>query len=143
MGRSSHKFHLAIWDGAVLKKRNTCKYLFERDYLRAVELTGCYLHLDHGDCGINVLSDSVKHKDHFVQSEVEIPRKCSECIHLLINLCYEFYCAKDTDKWSDFHRSLDWDVWKTEIIYVELPPPKVTTRILCQLANKDDLIGFI
>ena len=50
---------------------------------------------------------------------------------------------KDKEKWGDYPRGFDWGSWKPEFIYIQLPPLKVTTRILSQHAYNNDLIAFI
>jgi hypothetical protein len=53
------------------------------------------------------------------------------------------HCTKDADKWGDFHRGLDWGDWYPDYVYIQLQPPKVTTRDLSRHAYNDDLIAFV
>jgi hypothetical protein len=54
-----------------------------------------------------------------------------------------FCCRKDSKKWGAFERGLDWGTWEPDNIYLELPPPKVTTKNLSVHAKSGDLIMFI
>lgn len=129
--------------GAVPKKCSECQYLFEGECIRYFEEVGHYLHLDHRPCGIDGPTDPVVYEDQFVQSKVEIPRKCAKCVYLGVDRIYGFHCCKDADKWGDFHRGLDWGSWEPDCIYLQLPLPKVTTKELSLYARQDDVISFI
>jgi len=129
--------------GAVPNKCGGCPNLFEGECTRYMEQVGHYLHLDYGYCGIPGPTDPVIYRDEFIVSEVEIPRKCSKCVHLAFDRIKGFYCSKDSEKWGDLDRGLDWGAWKPDTIYLELPFPKITTRALAEHANRDDLIRFI
>lgn len=103
--------------GAVPQKCSTCDCLFEGECTRYIR----YLHLDHGPCGIDGPTDPVIFENEFITPKVEVPRKCAECVHLscvhlsvpsLSRLC----CTKDSDKWGDFHRGLDWGSWRPDRI---------------------------
>ncbi|ANE44161.1 hypothetical protein SU48_10700 [Deinococcus puniceus] len=52
-------------------------------------------------------------------------------------------CGKDTHIWGDFPRSLDWGTWHPDYIFVDLPFPKITTRLMGQTVQESDLIAFI
>lgn len=129
--------------GAVPKKCSECQYLFEGECTRYIKEVGDYLHLDHGPCGIHGPTDPVVHEDRFIQSCVEIPRKCTTCVFLKVDRLFGFHCTKDAEKWGDFHRGLDWGTWKPDCVYLQLPSPKVTTKNLSLFAFQDDLISFI
>ena len=134
--------HMAS-SGAVPNKCGTCANLFEGECIRFIEEVGHYLHLDYGPCGINGPTDPVPYEDKFVASKVMVPRKCASCCFLNNDKIYGFYCSKDSEKWGDFHRGLDWGAWTPDTIYLELPPPKVTTKKLSEYANRNDLLAFI
>jgi hypothetical protein len=134
--------HLGI-QGAVPKKCSECHYLFEGGCTRYIEDVGHYLELDHGYCGIAGATDPVVYEDRFIVSKVEVPRKCAPCVFLEHNPIRGFVCKKDQDKWGDFHRGLDWGTWEPDLIYLELPPPKLTTWTLVRQAHNDDLLQFI
>jgi hypothetical protein len=85
----------------------------------------------------------VKYEDHFIQSKVEVPRKCVTCRFLAVDSIYGFHCTKDADKWGDFHRGLDWGSWRPGFVYLQLPLPKITTRELSQHAFDNDMVAFI
>lgn len=104
---------------------------------------GHYLNLDHGPCGIDGPTDPVFYEDKFVQSKVEIPRKCMRCWYLRMDSIHGFYCTKDAAIWGDFHRGLDWGTWEPDEIYLELPLPKVTTKALSRFAKQNDALAFI
>ncbi|MGC4044350.1 MAG: hypothetical protein QM758_11180 [Armatimonas sp.] len=129
--------------GAVPKKCSECEHLFEGGCTRYFNEVERYLHLDHGPCGIHGPTDPVFYEDAFVQSKVEIPRKCATCYHLEIDSIHGFHCTKDAKIWGDLHRGLDWGTWQPEEIYLELPPPKVTTRKLARFVRDNDLLSFI
>ena len=129
--------------GAIPKKCATCRNLFEGECLRNTNLTGTYSHLDYGPCGIPGPTDPVIYQDRFIVSTVEVPRKCATCSFLAVNSIHGFHCTKDDDKWGQFFRGLDWGAWAPDTIYIDLPPPKITTRKLSDCLNKNDLIAFI
>ncbi len=129
--------------GAVPKKCSSCANLFEGSCVRFSNLVGRFLHLDHGFCGVAGPTDPVKFQDGFIESKVEVPRKCASCVFLAIDRIHGFHCTKDQMKWGDFHRGLDWGAWEPEMVYLDLPLPKVTTKALSKLAKRNDLIAFI
>ena len=129
--------------GAVPNKCSKCEHLFEGECTRYMEEVGRYMHLDHGPCGVNGPTDPVVYEDSFVKSKVEIPRKCAGCVHLGIDRIYGLHCTKDSEKWGDLHRGLDWGTWQPNFIYLELPPPKVTTKKLSIFAYDNDKLAFI
>ncbi|WP_347253905.1 hypothetical protein [Leminorella grimontii] len=108
-----------------------------------METVGDYLHLDHGPCGINGPSNPVVYEDAFIQSKVTVPRKCSTCRFLSVNPISGFQCDQDAEKWGDFNRGLDWGAWKPDVIYLQLPHPKITTKALSQAVFENDQIAFI
>ena len=114
-----------------------------RECTRAMEQTGGYLHLDHGHCGIEGPTDPVFVENQFFSAKVQIPRKCENCRHLKVRWRQGFVCGKEPEKWGDFTRSLDWGYWEPDVVYVRLPPAKLTTRDLVRCAGHDDLISFI
>ena len=134
--------HLAS-RGAVPNKCAQCPNLFEGGCTRYIEEVGHYLHLDYGYCGIPGPTDPVIYRDQFIVSKVEIPRKCSTCIYLDFDRVRGFCCRKDSKKWGDLERGLDWGAWQPDSIYLELPLPKITTRGLSVHAKNGDLIAFI
>jgi hypothetical protein len=126
--------------GAVPNKCSSCPFLFEGECRRTSDR---YLHLDHGPCGIDGPTDPVFYENEFVVAKVTVPRKCAKCRFLKHDSIYGFYCNKDSEIWGDFHRGLDWGAWSPDRTYLELPFPKITTRVLSDFAHQDDLIGFI
>jgi len=134
--------HLGL-QGAVPKKCSGCKHLFEGECLRGGDVVGRYLHLDHGPCGIPGNTDPVIYENQHIKSKVTVPRKCASCLHLRNDSIRGFYCSKDSDKWGDFSRGLDWGTWQPDHIYFDLPLPKITTRTMCELVVSDDLVGFV
>ena len=134
--------HLGL-GGAVPNKCGGCPNLFEGSCKRYLEEVGHYLHLDYGYCGIPGPTDPVIYRDRFIVSEVEVPRKCASCVHLGFDRVRGFHCRKDPEKWGHFERGLDWGAWEPDVVYLELPPPKVTTKALAVRAKEGDLIGFI
>lgn len=129
--------------GAVPMKCSECQHLFEGECTRYIEEVGHYLHLDHGPCGIDGPTDPVIYKDDFVTSKAEVPRKCTICVFLAVDRIHGFHCTKDSDKWGDFHRGLDWGAWEPDFVYLELPLPKVTTKELSLYARQNDKMSFI
>ena len=134
--------HLAS-HGAIPNKCSTCNHLFEGGCTRNINEVGRYLHLDHGPCSINGPTDPVIFEDEFIKAKVEIPRKCRTCHFLSISKFFGFYCSQDKEKWGDLHRGLDWGAWKPNSIYLELPPPKVTTKALSDCVSNDNQLEFI
>jgi hypothetical protein len=132
-----------VTSGAVPNKCGHCDKLFEGECIRFVEDVGHYLHLDYGPCGINGPTDPVTYEDEFVTAKVEVPRKCVSCVFLDFGQIRGFDCRKDADKWGGYHRGLDWGTWAPDCIYIQLPPPKVTTKALVRCANQKDEIAFI
>ena len=130
-------------NGAIPKKCSSCKHLFEGECTRNIDDVGAYLHLDHGPCGVEGPTDPVVFENEFIQSKVEVPRKCSKCPFLAVAPIYGFHCTKDADKWGDFHRSLDWGAWRPDRIYIQLQRPKVTTKALSEYAFTQDQVAFI
>jgi hypothetical protein len=104
---------------------------------------GHYLHLDHGPCGVQGPTDPVHVDGEYLKSKVEVPRKCASCNFLAVDSIHGFHCTKDHEIWGDIHRGLDWGTWQPDCIYVQLPPPKVTTKALVKLAQANDFIAFI
>ncbi len=134
--------HLGI-QGAIPIKCSNCPKLFEGGCTRHIKMVGDYLYLDHGPCGIDGPSDPVIYENAFIQSKVTVPRKCSDCQFLSVAPIWGFECNQDADKWGDFKRGLDWGAWKPDVIYLQLPQPKITTRILSQAIFENDLLTFI
>jgi hypothetical protein len=126
--------------GAVPNKCSSCQFLFEGECRRMPDR---YLHLDHGPCGVDGPTDPVFYENEFVMAKVSVPRKCTTCRFLNIDSIDGFHCGKDSEIWGDFHRGLDWGAWSPDRIYLELPAPKITTRVLSECAHQNDLIGFI
>ncbi|WP_145248882.1 hypothetical protein [Aeoliella mucimassa] len=129
--------------GAVPKKCSKCRHLFEGECTRFIEEVGRFLHLDHGPCGIDGPTDPVEYEDEFVKGKVTVPRKCSRCFHLAVDPVYGFHCTKDATKWGHAHRSLDWGAWRPDHVYLQLPPPKVTTKALSEHTFANDQLAFI
>lgn len=129
--------------GAVPHKCSTCEFLFEGECTRFFQDVGHYLHLDHGPCGIEGPTDPVRYEAPYISAKAEVPRKCAKCYFLAVHPIYGFHCTKDADKWGDFHRGLDWGAWAPDCIYLELPPPKITTKVLSRFANQNNLLAFI
>lgn len=129
--------------GAVPNKCGSCKNLFEGGCRRYLELTNQYLHLDYGPCLVNGPTDPVIYEDAFLKAKVEVPRKCSRCFHLKLDRTRGFYCSQDQDKWGAFPRGLDWGAWEPDSIYLQLPLPKLTTKMLSIFVKRNDIIGFI
>ena len=132
-----------VKSGAIPHKCGNCDKLFEGGCTRFIEDVQRYMHLDFGPCGIDGPTDPVFYEDRFLKSKVEIPRKCAGCVHLVTDSIYGFTCKKDSDKWGDNFRGLDWGSWSPDRIYVELPPPKITTKALINCVHDDDLKGFL
>lgn len=129
--------------GAVPAKCAACANLFEGGCTRAIMLVGGYLHLDHGPCGINGPTDPVIYEDEFITAKVEVPRKCRRCRFLGVEAILGFVCRKDADVWGDLRRGLDWGHWEPDVVYLQLPLPKLTTRLLSEAVYADDLLGFV
>ncbi|CAN0347120.1 unnamed protein product [Ectocarpus sp. 4 AP-2014] len=134
--------HLGL-QGAVPNKCSSCEHLFEGSCTRAIKAINEYLHLDYGDCGIPGPTDPVTYEDTFVESKVQVPRKCSGCRFLSVDTVRGFTCTKDANKWGDFPRGLDWGAWHPDHVYLQLELPKVTTREMTKLAYANDMVGFI
>ena len=134
--------HMGI-SGAIPKKCSECSHCFEGGCTRFFEEVQRYSHLDFGPCGIDGPTDPVVYEDKFVTAKVEIPRKCLRCSFLFHDSIYGFTCRKDQDKWGRCHRGLDWGAWSPSRIYVELPHPKLTTKVLVDYAHSENLTGFI
>ncbi len=88
-------------------------------------------------------TDPVPYENKYIRAKVTVPRKCASCRYLCNDSIHGFYCNKDSDKWGDFHRGLDWGTWQPEIVYFDLPLPKITTPKMCEYATADDLLSFI
>lgn len=129
--------------GCIPNKCSTCARMFEGECIRDVERLQRYMHLDYGPCGIDGPTDPVLYEDQFIASKVEIPRKCSDCTFLYYDSIRGFECRKDKDKWGDFPRGLDWGSWQPDRIYVELPYPKITTKVLVDAMYSGDQIAFL
>lgn len=129
--------------GAVPNKCGHCDKLFEGECIRCFEQVERFLHLDHGPCGVPGPTDPVKYEDSYITARVTVPRKCAKCGLLAVDSICGFHCTKEADKWGGFHRGLDWGAWEPDSIYLELPPPKVSTRALCQCARDNDLVSFV
>ena len=134
--------HLGL-SGAVPNKCGQCPNLFEGSCTRYMEEVGHFLHLDYGYCGIPGPTDPVIYEDQFIAAKVEVPRKCSTCRYLEYDRVRGFSCRKDAEKWGEFERGLDWGSWRPDIVYLELPLPKLTTKNLVRHANDGNLIEFI
>ncbi|MFZ6719107.1 hypothetical protein [Undibacterium sp. Ji49W] len=129
--------------GAVPNKCGSCNHLFEGGCTRYIDLVNKYLHLDYGPCKIDGPTDPVVYEDEFIEGKVEVPRKCSKCYFLKFDRIYGFICTHEEGKWGKYYRGLDWGAWEPESIYLQLPLPKVTTKILSKYVMQNDLIGFI
>jgi hypothetical protein len=130
--------HMAS-SGAVPNKCRNCQHFFEGECLRAIDEQHRYLKLDYGFCGIPGETDPVFYQNDRIVSDIEIPRKCAECIFLTSR----FSCQKDAHKWGDFSRGLDWGNWQPDNNYIELPFPKITSKILIDFLNDNNLVGFV
>jgi hypothetical protein len=93
--------------------------------------------------GIDGPTDPVFYEDQFIRAKVEVPRKCARCPFLFHHSIYGFACRKDEHKWGACYRGLDWGAWSPDRLYLELPHPKVTTKVLVDRAYGRDLVGFI
>jgi hypothetical protein len=102
-----------------------------------------YMHLDYGPCGISGPTDPVIYEDQFIRAKVEIPRKCARCPFLFHHNIYGLTCRKDAEKWGGCHRGLDWNAWKPDRVYFNLPHPQITTQALVDAVYVDDLIAFV
>lgn len=129
--------------GAIPQKCSRCEYLFEGSCIRYLEEVGRYLNLDHGPCKVNGPTDPVYYISKHLKSKVEIPGKCHECRLLEIDRFHGLHCAENKQKWGDFLRGFDWGTWEPDVIYFELPLPKITNQKLNDLANKNDCVNFI
>ena len=129
--------------GAVPKKCADCKFLYEGSCTRGGATSPHYLNLDHGPCGIEGPTDPVVYEDQWIRSQVEIPRKCSRCRFLRVDAIRGFHCAKDANIWGSFPRGLDWGYWEPDCVWVQLPPPKVTTRPMMQWVKRGNLVAFV
>ncbi|HEY1050075.1 MAG TPA: hypothetical protein VGE39_09985 [Prosthecobacter sp.] len=101
------------------------------------------MYLDYGPCGISGPTDPVVYEDNFIRSKVEVPRKCSRCRFLFHDRIHGFACKKDTEKWGQFYRGLDWGAWRPDRVNFNLPHPKVTTRVLVDAAHENNLGAFV
>ena len=129
--------------GFIPKKCDCCDNLFEGGCLRGGDPAGRYLHLDFGPCGINGNTDPVGYEDKHIVSKVKVPRKCRPCVHLVYDHIYGFTCKKDSSKWGGIYRGLDWGNWQPDVVYFDLPPPKITTAEMCKCVSSSDLVPFI
>ena len=129
--------------GAVPQKCSQCDKLFEGECIRYIESVGHYLNLDHCPCGIDGSTDPVTYDDLYITSKVQVPRKYARCGYLRIDNIRGFCCTKESGKWGNIPRGLDWGAWEPDVVYLELPLPKVTTRQLSKHAFADDLLSFI
>ncbi|HPY42668.1 MAG TPA: hypothetical protein PLM98_19235, partial [Thiolinea sp.] len=68
---------------------------------------------------------------------------CATCYFLQNDPIKGFYCNKDKHVWGFFDRGLDWGVWEPDTVYIALPLPKVTTKLLRQYAHQDNQNEFI
>jgi hypothetical protein len=130
-------FHLS---GAVPNKCGSCHHLFEGECLRAIDELQRYLKLDYGFCGIYGSTEPVYYENQFVISKFEIPSKCASCVFFNPS---NFNCGKDPQKWGEFLRGLDWGYWQPESVYIALPFPKKTTKVLINCLKNNNLVGFI
>ena len=128
--------------GAVPQKCSKCKMLFEGECTRYMADVGHYLHLDHGPCGVRGPTDPVAYEDRFISGKVEVPRKCASCGFLRVDHIRGFICTKDSEIWGGLPRGLDWGAWRPDTIYLDLPHPKITTKLLVKCAHENDLVGF-
>lgn len=129
--------------GCIPNKCSTCDCFFEGGCTRFMAELKRYMHLDYGPCGIQGPTDPVHYEDNFITSKVEIPRKCRKCIFLFYDSIRGFECSKDKEKWGDCHRGLDWGTWHPDRVYIQLPEPKVTSKLLVDALNAGDLITFL
>ncbi|WP_146564742.1 hypothetical protein [Posidoniimonas corsicana] len=83
------------------------------------------------------------YEDGFISAKVAVPRKCVSCVHLQVDNVHGFHCLKDADKWGHFHRGLDWGSWRPDHVYLQLAPPKVTTKALSDHAFTGNQLAFI
>ena len=105
-------------EGAVPAKCASCEHFFEGSCNRAEALVDGFLHLDFGSCGIEGPTEPVHIQNRHLQSVVEVPRKCTSCVHLTYDFVRGFTCFQDREKWGDFDRGLDWGDWEPERIQV-------------------------
>ena len=131
------------YQGAIPKKCSGCEHQFEGECLRGGEQVGRYLKLDYGPCGLPGETDPVLYENEFIQSKKTIPRKCGQCVYLKYGEIRGFYCGKDSEKWGDRGRGLDWGNWQPDVVYFDLPLPKVTTHKMCEAVSSDALIDFV
>lgn len=129
--------------GAIPYKCSQCSSMFEGSCLRASELIQGFLHLDYGPCGIDGSTKPVYYENKYYKSKVQIPEKCSKCHFLEVDVIRGFHCKKDEVKWGDFNRGLDWGAWQPNRTYIQLSPPKITTKALIDHLYENDLLNFI
>ncbi len=129
--------------GAVPAKCASCEHLFEGECNRAHGLVDGFLHLDYGPCGIEGPTDPVRIENRHLQSVVEVPRKCTSCVHLTYDLVRGFTCFKDKKKWGDCDRGLDWGDWQPKRIQVRLKRPAYTSDAMLECVHAADLVGFV
>jgi|GEM_PF-1103714 len=129
--------------GAIPNKCAACEYCFEGGCTRYMSELQRYMHLDFGPCGVSGPTDPVYYEDNFVRSKVEVPRKCIRCQYLFHDSLFGFTCRKDSEKWGNCYRGLDWGNWRPDHVYLNLPQPKVTTKVMVSAANNDDLPTFV
>ena len=134
--------HLGI-AGAIPQKCSGCRHQFEGECTRYGDKVGHYLHLDHGPCGVEGPTDPVIYEDTWLRAHVEIPRKCASCRFLAVDRIRGFFCRKDAAMWGAFPRGLDWGMWEPSCTWIQLDPPKKTTRPLLQFAHLGDVIAFV
>ena len=129
--------------GAIPNKCGSCSHMFEGECTRFSAELQRFMHLDYGPCGITGPTDPVTYEDTFIRSKVEIPRKCARCCFLFHNSIYGFTCRKDSEKWGGCFRGLDWGAWRPDRLYLDLPPPKVSSKTLMDHAYANDLGQFV
>jgi hypothetical protein len=136
-------FSHMVSSGAVPRKCQSCKHLFEGSCTRATEQVEGYLALDHGPCPVKGATHPVLVESQYFVTKVYVPAKCKTCTHLDFSPVKGFFCGLDAEKWGHFPRTLDWSSWSPEFPNVGLKSGRSVTVQLLQAVRERNEAGAI
>lgn len=115
---------------AIPKKCLTCKFSFEGECTRSLQLKDGYLRLDTGFCGYEGSTEPELIKKTPDGNEIFVPKKCVACKHLHSDEFRGYVCMKDKEKWGSNFRDLDWGDWEPTYPNVGIGQAIITKEVV-------------
>ncbi|MDQ1817127.1 hypothetical protein RBA41_27855 [Massilia sp. CCM 9210] len=126
--------------GAIPRKCDACKDMFEGGCVRAMDQVEGYLTLDHGPCPVKGPTHPVLVETEYYTSKVFVPAKCLRCLHLDLDRIRGFVCRRDSKTWGAFPRTLDWGAWRPDHPNLALQSGRsLTVEMLEAIVARDEV----